>query len=228
MRRVGTSWWVPLLAVVALVGSVTWMVVQGQGVGAWGSTARVGMSGSGYGSMGGSMNGSMMGGSMWGAAVTGGGPVEDLGSARTAAEEFADDLSPGLGVAEVMRFDNQYYAEIVDADGALVTEALVDPSTGAVQIECGPARMWNTRFGMMAGSAASGGITASEAEEIARRWLADESDLTTGEAELFPGYFTLHTLRDGAVQGMLSVNSTTGEVWYHSWHGEFVEMTEAP
>jgi len=232
VTRVWRSWWIPAVAVLALVGSVVWMLVQGQGVGAWGSAARSGVSGSGYGSMmggGGWGDGSMMGGTRWGRSDTTGARVEDLGDARTAAEEFAGDLGPGLGVGEVMQFDNQYYAEIVGADGELATEVLVDPSSGTVQIEYGPARMWNTRYGMMAtGSAASGRITASEAEEIAGRWLADQGDLTAGEAEEFPGYYTLHALRDGALEGMLSVNSTTGDVWYHSWHGQFVDMTEAP
>lgn len=198
MTRVGRSWWVPLVAVVALVGSMIWMLVQGQGVGGWGQSD------------------------------TSIGRVESLGDARTAAEAFAGDLGPGMGVGEVMQFDNQYYAEIVGADGELATEALVDPSSGTVQIEYGPARMWNTRYGMMAaGSATSGRITAAEAEEIADRWLADQGDLTADDAEELPGYYTLHTLRDGALEGMLSVNSTTGDVWYHAWHGQFVDMTEA-
>jgi hypothetical protein len=33
-----------------------------------------------------------------------------------------------------------------------VTEVLVDPESGSVQLEFGPAMMWNTRFGMMAGA----------------------------------------------------------------------------
>ena len=42
----------------------------------------------------------------------------------------------------------------------------------------------------------------------------------------FPGYYTLHTLQDGDVEGMLSVNAVTGAVWRHTWHGEFREMSE--
>ena len=232
MTRVSRSWWIPAVAVAAMVGSVIWMLVQGQGVGAWGSTARNGLSGSGYGSMmggGGWGDGSMMGGTPWGRSDTTGQSVGNLDDARTAAEAFAVDLGPGMGVGEVMQFDNGYYAEIVGADGELATEVLVDPTAGAVQIEYGPARMWNTRYGMMAaGTAASGRVTAAEAEEIADRWLADQGDLSADEAEELPGYYTLHTLRDGDVEGMLSVNSTTGDVWYHSWHGQFVDMTEAP
>ena len=46
------------------------------------------------------------------------------------------------------------------------------------------------------------------------------------EVDPFYGYYTLHTLNDGEIEGMLSVNGTTGQVWYHSWHGDFLDMTE--
>jgi len=29
--------------------------------------------------------------------------------------------------------------------------------------------------------------------------------------------------QDGKVIGMLSVNGTSGQVWYHTWHGAFVQ-----
>ncbi len=114
---------------------------------------------------------------------------------------------------------------------------LVDPFSGAVAIEYGPARMWNNRYGMMGAASgmmgAAGGSTeridAAEAQRIADRWLVDrQSGLTADTAEALPGYYTLHTLRDGEIDGMLSVNAATGDVWYHSWHGEFVDMSEAP
>jgi hypothetical protein len=50
--------------------------------------------------------------------------------------------------------------------------------------------------------------------------------LTVGDPKRSPGYYTLHTLRDGQIDGMLSVNSTDGDVWYHGWQGEFIEMPE--
>ena len=38
----------------------------------------------------------------------------------------------------------------------------------------------------------------------------------------FYGYFTLPVERDGEVVGMLlSVHGATGEVWYHTWHGDY-------
>jgi hypothetical protein len=44
------------------------------------------------------------------------------------------------------------------------------------------------------------------------------------EADAFYGYYTLHVLTDGKMTGVLSVNGYTGQVWYHTWHGAFVDM----
>ena len=57
-----------------------------------------------------------------------------------------------------MRFENNYYAELVRPGGDKATEVLVNAATGAVWIEYGPAMMWNTRYGMMGGNSGSGGM----------------------------------------------------------------------
>lgn len=77
--------------------------------------------------------------------------VRTIASARAQAQRFADRLS--LRVDEVMQFQRNFYAKLVDSKGDGATEVLVDPSTGLVSIEYGPAMMWNTRYGM--GKAAS-------------------------------------------------------------------------
>ena len=212
---------VPIVAVAAILGSGAWMLVQGQGVAGWGTGMAGGAS---YG---------MMGGGDFGGANSNGAraPVIDLVGAREQAQVFATELRPGLAVGEVMQFDRQYYAELVEADGSLATEVLIDPVSGDVQLELGPARMWNTRYGMMARGGSDLRIGGTEAQQIANEWLADQADavgLTAATGDAFPGYYTLHTLRGGELDGMLSVNATSGEVWYHSWHGAFVEMSEAP
>jgi hypothetical protein len=46
------------------------------------------------------------------------------------------------------------------------------------------------------------------------------------DADAFYGYYTIDVLRDGKTIGMLSVNGTTGAVWYHTWHGAFVAEKE--
>ena len=43
-------------------------------------------------------------------------------------------------------------------------------------------------------------------------------------ANPFYGYYTIHTLKDGQIEGMLSVHGTAGQVWYHIWHGRFIQM----
>ncbi len=72
-------------------------------------------------------------------------------------------------------------------------------------------------------------VTAEEAVETAQAYLDRELAGTEVDkhADPFYGYYTLDILRDGEPVGMLSVNGTSGEVFLHSWHGDFVEMAEA-
>jgi hypothetical protein len=120
----------PLLVLVAavagLVASVGWTATR-DGAGGWM------MQRSGAGMMGYSANG--------------GERVRGLADAKRQAQRFADRLD--LKVGEVMRFSNHYYAELEERDGRLATEVLVEPDTGTVFLEYGPAMMWNTRYGMM-------------------------------------------------------------------------------
>ena len=126
-----------LVAALAILGaSVTWAFAQGGDRG-WG------MSRFGPGMMGYASSGS-------------GAPVSDLSGAKRQAQRFADRLD--LRVGEVMRFENNYYAELVEPGGNRATEVLVNPATGAVFLEYGPAMMWNTRYGMMGGSSGSRGM----------------------------------------------------------------------
>ena len=70
-------------------------------------------------------------------------------------------------------------------------------------------------------------LSAPQALTIARHWLTTrEPSLTIRDADAFPGYFTMETLRDGKVHGMLSVNASTGALWDHWWHGAFVAISE--
>ena len=155
-----------------------------------------------------------------------GDPVDGLDEARGRAEEYAAALGPNLRVGEVMRFTENYYAELEEPDGTKATEILVDPATGAVRLEFGPAMMWNTRYGTMSRSDAPATLSSQQAVQVAQEWAGDREGITVDDAEAFPGYYTLHTLEQDQVEGMLSVNAATGDVWYHSWHGEFQEMSE--
>ncbi|MFB9904311.1 hypothetical protein [Allokutzneria oryzae] len=161
------------------------------------------------------------------AGVPGEGPVRTMDDADRAAERFADQ--EGLRVGEVMQFSNGYYAQLLAPDGSRATEVLIDPDSGTVQIEFGPAMMWNTASGMMPapGRTGTAAIGPDQAVRIADQWLSEHrTGLHAAEPDRFPGYYTLHTLRDDHIVGMLSVNATTGAVWYHTWHGRFLQMRE--
>lgn len=214
MRRAANRFWLPLVALLAMLASGTWLVTQVDDFDR-GSAFR---NGAGLPMMGGP------GGQGWLAGDAD--PVDDLAEARDRAEAFAARLGPGLEVGEVMRFANNYYAELEEPDGTKATEVLVDPATGASRLEFGPAMMWNTRYGVMARPGAPAKLSAAQAEDAAQEWADDRDGLTVADPEAFPGYYTLHTLRGGRIEGMLSVNAVTGMVWYHGWHDEFVEMSE--
>ncbi|MFD0502244.1 hypothetical protein ACFQ0G_03265 [Streptomyces chiangmaiensis] len=57
-----------------------------------------------------------------------------------------------------------------------------------------------------------------------RRLSKHQTELHAAEPDHFPGYYTLHTLRDDHIVGVLSVNATTGQVWHHTWHGRFIQL----
>jgi hypothetical protein len=161
----------------------------------------------------------------------------DIQDAQEAVETYVKGLGyADLEIAELMEFENNFYAIVREHDtGIGAMEILVDKTTGAVGPERGPNMMWNARYGMHRRGAMMGGQTSetnslSEAQAIenGQRWLdANRSGVVVEEhADPFYGYYTIHTLKDGQIEGMLSVHGTTGQVWYHSWHGGFVQMIE--
>jgi len=145
--------------------------------------------------------------------------------------------NPDLTITEVMEFTENFYAEVEEkSSGIHAFELLIDRYTGAVYPEPGPNMMWNTRYGhmgsMMGGwqnsQAGSTSVTGEQSLELTQDWLDQNMPGTSvaEKADTFYGYYTIHVLKDGQVYGMLSVNGYTGEVWYHTWHGNFVEMKE--
>jgi hypothetical protein len=168
-------------------------------------------------------------------------PSEGGASSLERVEAAVHDYVAGLGyrglaVAEIMEFDLNYYAIVAEEDtGIGAMELLVDKESGVVEPEPGPNMMWNAEYGMhgrgggMIGGYATGDMTLSpeQAEGVAQRWLdANLPGREAGEADAFYGYYTLHFVKDGQIEGMLSVHGSSGEVWYHSWHGDFVAMSE--
>ncbi len=177
-----------------------------------------------------------------------GGEALSLEEAQEAVEVYLQSLGlPGLTIAEVMEFTENFYAEVVEeSTGVHAMELLIDKYTGAVYPEYGPNMMWNTKYGMHSGSGWRGmmggmmgrpgpqepsadmPVSADQALQYAQRYLDAYLPGTQAadEADRFYGYYTIHILKDGEIYGMLSVNGYSGQVWYHNWHGQFVGMLE--
>ena len=197
--------------------------------------------------------GSMMGGGMMGMPIgtTSAEPLS-IEAAEDAVNRYIASLGDGsLTVGEVMIFDNHAYAQVLsNGDGAF--EVLVDHATGNVYPEPGPNMMWNTEYSPMAGMGGMGMmgrgmmggsfdgmmdgfaaapeagevISAEDSIAIAQRYLDRNLPDTIAEApDAFPGYYTLHIERAGEIDGMLSVNAYSGQVFVHHWHGDFIEMS---
>ena len=122
----------------------------------------------------------------------------------------------------------------------------MDPASKVVFPEYGPNMMWNLKYGhmgrlggMMGGMMgrsqnnsnlvdATMSVTPQEALQAAQNYLDQEFPgyKTAEDADPFYGYYTIDILKDGQITGMLSVHGFSGEVFYHSWHGTFIEEFE--
>ena len=172
----------------------------------------------------------------------------NLDSAKSAVENYLASLgNDDLELKEVMVFDQNAYAAVVEkSTGTGAMELLVDPSTQTVFPEYGPERMWNTKYGMMGSGRFAGGcacgtgfnsnsptsptsLTLDEAAKAAGQYLSANvqgAQLNT-DGQPFYGYYTFDYQVDGKIAGMLSVNSASGQIWPHTWHGQFIEEWEA-
>ena len=213
------------------------------GSGSGGSGYGPGMMGGSYGGMmgsGGMMRGAysgMMGG-IGTATVQTSVTIPELAAVRDRLEKkLAATGYGGFKVGEIMAFTNNDYVLVKDASGKAAFELLADPKGRWLIPEPGPNMMWNTSYGMMSGinvpgcprasggtgSATGAALTAAQAKTRADAWLAqNRAGEVTADANALPGYFTIDVTKDGAKVGMLSVNASTGAVWFHTWHGTFL------
>ena len=181
----------------------------------------------------------MMWGGGWQTSTGSNSRVLSLEEAASAIDAYINDFnsSAELHIGEIMIFDNHAYAEVIEENtGIGAFEVLVDPSNLQVFPEMGPNMIWNRKYSHMSGGMMSSGfnssdakmpISAEEAIRIASEYLSTNgSDLTVeDDADQFYGYYTIHTIKNGDVFGMLSVNGYDGEVYLHTWHGDFIEMS---
>lgn len=180
------------------------------------------------------------------------GTILSLEEARNAFDNYIGNLgNDDFEIKEIMVFDQNAYAIVTEkSSGMGAMELLVDPDTLSVYPEYGPNRMWNTKYGMMgsggcgfsnvvncgtglysdSSNAASANMTVSmdEAAKIANEYLTQNltDAVVAEEGYPFYGYYTFDYMQDGEMAGMLSVNGTSGQVWLHTWHGQFIEEWE--
>jgi hypothetical protein len=180
--------------------------------------------GAGSGMMGG---GGMMGG--WNSS-SGTGQRLSLDQITGIAEKYAARYGSNLEVAEVMVFSNNFYAVLQEKDtGRGAIEILLDPYSGAVSPEMGPNMMWNTKYGPMGGgTAGENPLTLEQARTLAQKALDAGIPGATvhTDGRTFYGHYTFDYDIDGRTTGMLSVNGSTGAVWFHTWHGQFIAEKE--
>jgi len=162
--------------------------------------------------------------------------VYSIDSALTISERYRASLNnPNIAIGEIMEFEQNFYVVYYEKSTGLgAFEMLIDKRTGRIFPEYGPNMMWNTKYGhgaMMGGwsQIPSGQIPIDhdEAVLIAQEVL-DHSYLgtITEDTHRFYGYYTVHVAKDGEIFGMLSVNGYDGAVWYHNWHGSYIQSRE--
>lgn len=123
--------------------------------------------------------------------------------------------------SEVLEFTNHFYIEVREkASGQRAYALLVNRYSGTVSHE--PTILWNSKYGMPGGPPRTGAaLTVEHVRQTAQQFVsANFPDTRLGDdLRAFYGYYTLSVLRDERFFGMLSVHATTGQVWYHWWHG---------
>ncbi len=169
------------------------------------------------------------------APYTSNGAPLDITTAKTIAENYvASTNNPDLAVKEVEEYQANFYVQVTEkSTGNGAFELLINKYTGSIYPEMGPNMMWNTKYGMMRGGILGGlfgtpttsmTVTATQATANAQQFLTSNiPGTTTGDLTTFYGYYTVEVLNSTTPYGMLSVNGYTGQVWFHTWHGAFVQ-----
>jgi hypothetical protein len=177
-------------------------------------------------------------GGMMGRAFGGGSGDIGMDRAVSIAQDTAASYSGGsLAADEVIEFSENYYASIREkGTGIGAFEILIDRASGNVIREPGPDMMWNAKFspmrgGMMGGLGATSSrpmtVTAQQAQDAAQRWLdANRAGANAKAPDSFYGFYTVDFEKAGQLVGMVSINGYTGQVWYHSWHGSFIQLKD--
>ncbi len=178
---------------------------------------------SGSGMMGNMMRGNMMMGNMMALYDPRARPItqdEALRSMESLARQY---YGSNVEVEDFMAFSSNYYAVLKDANSSQdIAEVLVDRYSGSAYPEPGPNMMWNTRYGAGRTQAGSAGYDLTGAKKLAEDFLTGYlPGAQIMESKQMPGYYTFDFGRKD-VEGMMSVNAFSGQIWVHTWHGSYL------
>lgn len=138
-------------------------------------------------------------------------------------QSFARQYGPNMEVDDFMAFSSNYYGVVKDTNTSQdIAEVLVDRYSGFAYPEPGPNMMWNTQYG--AGIAEAEGVTydLNDSERLAEEFLTGYlPGAQILESHEMPGYYTFDFGRED-IEGMLSVNAYSGQIWVHTWHGPYL------
>lgn len=168
--------------------------------------------------------------------ATSGTPINITTATTIAKNYLASTGNPDLTVKQVEEYQANFYVQINEKNtGNGAFELLVDKYTAAIYPEMGPNMMWNIKYGMMRGGMMGGffgtsngpmTVTPTQATTSAQQFLnTNLSGTTTGDVITFYGYYTIEILKGTSTYGMLSVNGYNNQVWFHNWHGTFIQET---
>jgi hypothetical protein len=162
----------------------------------------------------------------------------NITTAKTIAQNYVASINnPDLTVKQIEEYQANYYVQVNEkSTGNGAFELLINKYTGSIYPEMGPNMMWNTKYGMMRSGVLSGiygtptttmTVTPAQAQTDAQQWLTSNiPGTTTGDVNTFYGYYTIEILNGTTPYGMLSVNGYTGVIWFHTWHGAFIQELE--
>ncbi|MCS4538768.1 MAG: peptidase M4 [Thaumarchaeota archaeon] len=200
------------------------------------------------GMMGGSMMNQMMGGmnmnnmmgmmngcmGMMGSVM--GGPYDanvkpiTIEQALANAHRYVSSLNnTDLVIEEVEEYSNNFNVAVQEnSTRNFALQLLIDRFSGGVYPEPGPNMMWNTKYGSMGmmSNAANNQmpISKSQAMQIVQKFLDSYlPGAKVGDVDTFYGYYNIEVLLERKTHGMLSVNGFNGQIWYHIWHGTFIQ-----
>ena len=202
--------------------------------------------------MGGGMGGMML---LSGAnAYRHDGAMVTMDDAIDIAGRFMNSLgNSALALDEVEEWEFNYYVVVKEAAPSQYKafQLIIDKWTGSIMPEPGPSMMWNQKYGGMMNSMTDGmpghmnrrdrkmteptfTVTPEAATSAANQFLRERFRrplVVDGVPDVFFGYynFDVNDAATGAKYGMLSVNGSTGQIWYHTLarklcSGERVEL----